>query len=184
MKVRAACVAIGLAGMGAGPARGDAPRATGGAGVRGQAGAAIGLGSFDGTYEPDFGALVLTAHGGALYGRGVGIALGVRVMYFHGGETNEARLVPEYEMTRVPVLLTPRVQGRYGFVELGIGTTPTWIVDGQGQTRRGPSHETAAFTVGLTSSDPTLRYHPELVGGAVLIGDGRLLWIGAGLSWW
>ncbi|MBL8624168.1 MAG: hypothetical protein JNK64_22880 [Myxococcales bacterium] len=49
---------------------------------------------------------------------------------------------------------------------------------------RGPSDEALAFTAGLTTSDPTLRYHPELLGGVVQIGDGKLWWIGAGLAWW
>ena len=152
--------------------------------MRGQAGATIALGSHKGTYEPDFGALMLTAHGGVLFGRGVGFGLGVRVMYFHGGETNEAGLVPEYEMTRVPVVLTGRIQGRSGFAELGIGSAPTWIVDGQGQTQRGQTVTAVAVTLGLTATDSTVRYHPELLGGAMLVGDGRLLWIGAGVSWW
>lgn len=154
--------------------------------VRGQAGAAIGAGKFDEPYASEFGALILTAHGGVLFGRGVGVGLGVRVMYFQGGETMDGGvvMVPTYESTRVPVLLTPRIQGRHGFIELGVGTAPSWIVDEQGQTVRGPSHAAVAFTAGLTYSDPTLSYHPELLGGAMLIGDGRLLWVGAGLSWW
>ncbi len=186
MKARGVLAVIGLAGAGAGAARADSPRAVRATEMRGHAGAAIGLGSFDELYAPEFGALLLTAHGGVLFGRGVGVAVGVRMMYFHGGETNEGGVVmlPTYEATRVPVMLTGRVQGRYAFAELGVGATPSWIVDGQGQTVRGPSDEAIALTAGLTTSEPTLRYHPELVGGAVLIGDGRLLWIGAGLSWW
>lgn len=170
----------------ASPLRGVGPSTVSPTPVRGQAGAAIGAGKFDEPYASEFGALMLTAHGGVLFGRGVGVGLGVRVMYFHGGETMDGGIVmvPVYESTRVPVLLTPRIQGRHGFVELGVGAAPSWIVDEQGQTVRGPSHVAVAFTAGLTYSDPTLRYHPELLGGAMRIGDGRLLWVGAGLSWW
>lgn len=186
MKARVVLAAIGLALAGAGAAHGDPPRAVRATEMRGQAGAAIGLGSFDEPYAPEFGALLLTAHGGVLFGRGVGVGVGVRATYFHGGETTEGGVVmlPTYEATRVPVMLTGRIQGRYAFAELGVGTTPSWIVDGQGQTVRGPSDEALAFTAGLTTSDPTLRYHPELLGGVVQIGDGKLWWIGAGLAWW
>lgn len=186
MNARVVVAAIGLAGPGAGAARGDPPRTARATEMRGQAGAAIGLGSFDQLYAPEFGALLLTAHGGVLLGRGVGVGVGVRATYFHGGETTDGGVVmlPTYEATRVPVVLTGRIQGRYAFAELGVGTTPSWIVDGQGQTVRGPSDEALAFTAGLTTRDPTLRYHPELIGGVVQIGDARLWWIGAGLAWW
>ncbi len=174
MRVGIGCIVVAVAMIDAASARADS--------ARGQVSAAIGLGQYEGTYEPDFGALMLTAEGGALLSRRGGI--GLRVAYFHGGETNEGGLVPEYEATRVPLLLLGRLQGRYAFAELGAGTTLSWIVDGDGETVRGASRSTLAMTVGLTTADPTIRYHPEVFAGAMQIGDGRLLWIAAGLSWW
>lgn len=173
MRVCAIAV-VALAMIEVGPARGDEPR--------GQFGAAIGLGQYEGTYEQDFEPLLLTAEGGALLGRHGGV--GLRISYFHGGETNEGLLVPEYEATRVPIVLVGRAQSRYVFGEVGLGTTLAWLVDGAGETIRGPSRATFAATAGLTTGDPTLRYHPELLVGAMRIGGGNLLWVAAGLSWW
>ena len=149
--------------------------------VQAQVGAAIGGGSFTGPYDPDFRALVVTGYGGALFGHHVGV--GVRAMYLHGGETDDGGLFPEYEQTRVPILVTGRLQSRYVFAELGVGSTPIWYVDGQGQSQRGPSPETFAVTVGLSTADPTVRYHPELMVGALTAWDTRLVWLAAGVSW-
>lgn len=148
--------------------------------IHAQVGAAIGGGSFTGPYDPDFRALVLTGNGGVLFGDHVGV--GVRAMYFHGGKPSGG-LFPEYEQTRVPIVLTGRLQSRYVFAELGVGATPIWYVDDQGQSQRGSNQETLAITAGLSTADPTVRYHPELMVGAVVAGDTRLVWLAAGLSW-
>lgn len=172
--------------IGVATAHGDAGNASSGAAtvaatpIHAQVGAAIGGGSFTGDYDPDFRALVLTANGGVLIGDHVGV--GVRAMYFHGGETSGG-LFPMYEQTRVPILLTGRLQGRYVFAELSAGVTPIWYVDEQGQSQGGAKQGTVAIAAGISTADPTVRYHPELMVGSVVAGGTRLVWLAAGVSW-
>jgi hypothetical protein len=138
---RVACVGVRVAlpvvlTIGVTTAHGD-PRhgSTGGAtaaatAVQAQVGAAIGGGSFTGPYDPDFRALVVTGYGGALFGHHVGV--GVRAMYLHGGETDDGGLFPEYEQTRVPILVTGRLQSRYVFAELGVARRRSGTSTGRG----------------------------------------------------
>ena len=55
MRVGIGCIVVVVAMIDAASARADS--------ARGQVSAAIGLGQYEGTYEPDFGALMLTAEG-------------------------------------------------------------------------------------------------------------------------
>lgn len=127
---------------------------------RPQAGAAVGIVSFEGSYQGQFETLWLTVDGGARLNRW--FALGVRVGYFHGGETNEGALVPSYETTYLPIALTARAASEHAWVELGVGPTLTWIVDGDGDTVSGSNGDVLALSVGVMTSDPTVRFHPEL----------------------